>query len=96
MPLPPNRMQKQALPAPEARICCHPFLAGIRAAQKIVNGVEEPDDIFENGTPEEISTHVKEAIAQVDGKGLIIGPGCVVNQFVTEEKLRAVQHALAL
>ena len=72
------------------------FLAGIRAAQKIVNGVEEPDDIFENGTPEEISTHVKEAIAQVDGKGLIIGPGCVVNQFVTEEKLRAVQKALVL
>ena len=58
--------------------------------------MEEPDDIFENGTPEEISTHGKEAIAQVDGKGLIIGPGCVVNQFLTEEKLRAVQHGLAL
>ena len=38
----------------------------------------------------------KEAIAQVEGRGLIIGPGCVVNQFVTEEKLRAVQRALVL
>ena len=38
----------------------------------------------------------KESIAQVEGRGLIIGPGCVVNQFVTEEKLRAVQRALVL
>ena len=72
------------------------FLAGIRAAQKIVNGVEEPDDIFETGTTEEITAHVREAIAQVDGCGPIIGPGCVVNQFVTEDKLRAVQKALVL
>ena len=58
--------------------------------------MEEPNDIFENGTPEAISAHVKEAIAQVEGRGLIIGTGCVVNQFVTEEKLRAVQRVLVL
>lgn len=72
------------------------FLAGIRSSKKIVNGVEEPDDIFEKGTTEEIFVHVREAIDQVNGRGLIIGPGCVTNQFVPEEKLRAVQRALAL
>jgi uroporphyrinogen decarboxylase len=72
------------------------FLAGIRAAQKVVDGQEVPDDILVDGTPEEITAHVKEAIAQVDGRGLIIGPGCVVDQFVSEEKLRAVQRALVL
>ncbi|WP_405380332.1 uroporphyrinogen decarboxylase family protein [Phascolarctobacterium sp.] len=72
------------------------FLAGIRAAQKIVNGIEEPDDILSEGTEAEIIAHVREAIAATDGKGLILGPGCVVDQFVSEASLRAVRRAIEL
>ena len=72
------------------------FLAGIRAAQKIVNGIEEPDDILSEGTEAEIIAHVREAIAATDGKGLILGPGCVVDQFVSEASLRAVRKAIEL
>ena len=54
------------------------------------------DDIVLDGTPEEITAHVKDAIEQVDGKGLILGPGCVVNPKASEENLRALRKATEL
>lgn len=72
------------------------LLAGIRAAHKVVDGREVADDIIKDGTPEEIVAHVREAIAAVDGKGLIIGPGCVVDQFASDANLRAVRRAVEL
>lgn len=71
-----------------------PFLAGIRAATKLVDGKEVRDDIVKDGTPEEIISHIHEAIDEVDGKGLMIGPGCVVAQDCSEENLRAVRKAV--
>lgn len=71
-----------------------PFLAGIRAATKLVDGKEVRDDIVKDGTPEEIITHIHEAIDSVGGKGLLIGPGCVVDQECPEENLRAVRAAV--
>ena len=73
-----------------------PFLAGIRAATKVVDGKEVRDDIVTDGTPEEIIAHIHEAIAEVDGKGLMIGPGCVVAQDCSDENLRAVRKAVEL
>lgn len=73
-----------------------PFLAGIRAATKLVDGKEVRDDIVKDGTPDEIIAHIHEAIASVDGKGLMIGPGCVVDQVCPEENLRAVRKAVEL
>lgn len=71
-----------------------PLLAGIRAATKIVNKKRIRDDIVKDGTPEEIISHIREAISSVDGKGLMIGPGCVVAQNCPEENLRAVRRAV--
>lgn len=73
-----------------------PFLAGIRAATKLVDGVEVRDDIVKDGTPEEIIEHIHEAIASVEGKGLMIGPGCVTDQECPEENLRAVRQAVEI
>ena len=70
------------------------FLAGIAAATQIVDGKEVRDDIIQNGTPEGIIKHVREAINSVDGKGLLIGPGCCVDQFASEENLAAVRKAV--
>lgn len=72
------------------------FLAGIASADKLVDGKVVRDDIIEDGTPESIIAHIREAIAAVDGKGLMIGPGCCVGQFASEENLAAVRKAVEL
>lgn len=72
------------------------LLAGIRAATKLVAGREVRDDITVDGTPEEIIAHVREAIAAVDGKKLLLGPGCCVDQFAKEENLLAVRQAVEI
>ena len=46
------------------------------------------------GSPKEIISHIHEAIESVEGKGLMIGPGCVVAQDCPEENLRAVRQAV--
>lgn len=47
-----------------------------------------------DGTVNEVENHVKEAIEEVDGKGLIIGPGCVIDQATPEKSLFAVRRAV--
>lgn len=73
-----------------------PFLAGIEAATIVKDGKEVRDDIVKDGSPAEITAQIHEAISQVDGKGLMIGPGCVVAQDCSEENLRAVRKAVEL
>lgn len=70
------------------------LLAGIKSAPYFVDGVLKYDDIILDGTPDEITAHVKDAIAQVDGEGLILGPGCVVNPKAPEENLLALRKAV--
>ena len=72
------------------------FLAGIAAADTIVDGKPVRDDAIQDGTPESIIKHIREAIAEVDGKKLLIGPGCCVGQFASEENLAAVRKAVEL
>lgn len=72
------------------------FLAGIAAADTLVDGKPGRDDIVQDGTPASIIKHVREAIAAVDGKKLLIGPGCCVGQFASEENLAAVRRAVEL
>ncbi|MEE3452309.1 uroporphyrinogen decarboxylase family protein [Dialister sp.] len=72
------------------------LLAGIKSAPYFVDGVLQYDDIILNGTPEEITAHVKDAINQVEGRGLILGPGCVVNPKAPEENLLALRKAVEL
>ncbi len=72
------------------------LLAGIKSAPYFVDGVLKYDDIILEGTPEEITAHVKDAISQVEGKGLILGPGCVVNPSAPKENLMALRKAVEL
>ena len=72
------------------------LMAGIRSAPYFVNGVLQYDDIILDGTPAEIAEHVKDAISQVDGKGLILAPGCVVNPKASAENLMALRKATEL
>lgn len=72
------------------------LLAGIAAAETVVDGKKVRDDITLTGTPETITAAVRKAIASVDGKGLLIGPGCVVDQYAKEENLMAVRRAVEL
>lgn len=80
----------------EARkLCSKTFLGGLREGPSIVNGKLVYDSVMSCGsTPEQVKAHIKEAIDQVDGKGLIIGPGCVADPHSPEENLRAVREAV--
>ncbi len=69
------------------------FLGGIMEVPYFVDGVLRYNSIMASSTPEEIEKHVHEAIAQVDGKGLILGPGCVTDPKTSEENLFAVRKA---
>ena len=73
-----------------------PTLAGGRKhfGGALVGGVNENGELI-TGTPALIRAEVKDAIAQTNGRGLIIGPGCVVPIAVTDTHLRAVMEALS-
>lgn len=76
--------------------CAKTFLGGLREIPTFVGSKLHYESILADGTPKEITTHVKEAIDMVDGKGLIVGPGCVVDPRASEENLRAVRKAVEL
>ncbi|MEA5135757.1 MAG: uroporphyrinogen decarboxylase family protein [Candidatus Fimivivens sp.] len=70
------------------------FLGGILEVPTIIKGVLQYDSILQRSTPEEINVHIKEAIDMVDGRGLIIGPGCVADPRSPEANLAAVRAAV--
>lgn len=72
------------------------LLAGLAAADTVVDGKQVRDAIVLNGTPSEITAAARHAIDESGGKGFILGPGCVVDQFVSEENLLAVRKAVEL
>lgn len=47
-----------------------------------------------DGTPAQVAAEVEDAIAQTSGRGLIVGPGCVVPPDAPEANLAAVVAAL--
>ena len=58
-----------------------------------VDNVLHYNSIMATGSAKEIKEHVHQAIAQVNGKGLILGPGCVTDPKTTEENYYAVRQA---
>jgi len=48
-----------------------------------------------SGTPEAITTEVREAIATTDGRGLLLAPGCVIPIATPDEQLDALREAVA-
>lgn len=71
------------------------FLAGIREIPYFRNGKKIRESLLVDGSIPEVKLHVFEALDQVDGKGILIGPGCVASQFSTDSNLHAVRSAVA-
>ena len=76
--------------------CPNAFLGGLYEGPAIVGSSLEYDSIMsrQGTTPDMIKKHIREAIDMVDGKGLLIGPGCVADPRSPEENLRAVREAV--
>lgn len=72
------------------------FLGGIQEVPYFVDNVLQYDSIMAKSSEEEIAIHVKEAIEQVDGKGLIVGPGCVIDPRTPEANYHALRKAVEL
>jgi len=77
------------------RVCSKVFLGGLREGPSIVTGGLEYDSIMSSPgiAPREIKEHIFEAIRMVEGKGIIIGPGCVADPKSAPENMRAVREA---
>lgn len=67
-----------------------------QAAQRfkglLVGGISEHGTLV-NGTLAEIEAEVHDALAQTQGRRLVIGPGCVLPVRVTDDRLEAVRRA---
>lgn len=70
------------------------FLGGIREVPYFVNGVLQYDSIMANSTEEEIKEHVIEALEELNGIGIMIGPGCVADPKTSEINLKAIRTVL--
>lgn len=72
------------------------FVGGIREVPYFEGRVLKYDSILRQSTPEEITIHVHEAIKSVNGKGLMIAPGCVADPATPESNLYAVRRAVEI
>ncbi len=71
------------------------LLGGIREIPYFdENGLKLRESLLACGSVAEIRLHVQEAIAQVNGRGLILGPGCVAEQLLPERNLYALRKAV--
>ena len=72
------------------------FLGGLREGPEIVGSHLVYDSVMakDGASAESIKAHIREAIAMVNGKGLIIGPGCVADPRSPEACLKAVREAV--
>lgn len=70
------------------------FLGGIQEVPTITDGVLSYDSFLCRSTPEQIAQHIEEAIRMVDGRGLIVGPGCVCDPRTSKANLKAVRMAV--
>ncbi len=59
----------------------------------LLGGIDE-DNVLVNGSVDDVKKQVRDAIKQTDGKGLIIGPGCVLPINTPEENIRAIREVL--
>jgi uroporphyrinogen decarboxylase len=50
-------------------------------------------ETLRNGTQDEVTTEVREAIAQTEGQGFILAAGCVIDTHTPESNLHAARRA---
>ncbi len=72
------------------------FLGGLREGPAIVDGHLVYDSIMaqRGEAPKMIEAHIHEAMDMMDGRRLIVGPGCVADPKSTKENIHAVRHAV--
>lgn len=58
------------------------------------NGKQIRESLLVDGSVQEVVEHVHEAIDEVSGRGLIIGPGCCADQCATETNMYALRSAV--
>jgi len=64
-----------------------------RVPGAVVGGLDQWRTL-RDGTPEQASAEARDAIAQTQGTGLILGPGCVLPMNTQDANIAAVVHAL--
>lgn len=70
------------------------FMGGIAEFPAIqASGSLAHDGFLNDNSAEEIEKHIHQAIDMAEGKGIIIGPGCVASPDTAEDKLHAVRKA---
>ncbi len=62
-------------------------------AGALAGGIEEWN-VLADGTPAEIREQIRDAVAETDGRGLIIAPGCVIPIDTPNENIRAARDAV--
>ncbi len=70
------------------------FLGGINEVPYFVNGVLQYNSFLQRSNPEQLRVHMNEAISAAGKRGLIIGPGCVVDPRTSEENLMTVSKTV--
>jgi uroporphyrinogen decarboxylase len=70
------------------------FIGGLSELPGTDRDGHQIPSILNAGTVSEIEAHTREAIAEVNGCGLIIAPGCGADQFVPERNMFAVRRAV--
>jgi uroporphyrinogen decarboxylase len=67
--------------------------AKAQVSQCLVGGLDEPGSMI-TATPNEVRAQVRDAVAQCNGRRMIVGPGCVVDLWVPEANLAAARQAV--
>ncbi len=70
------------------------FVGGLKEDPYFVDGVLHYHSIMAKDNAEQLIEHVHEAIAQVDGRGIIIGPSCVIDPRAPESNFFALRKSV--
>ncbi len=63
-----------------------------RTVKAVMGGVSEKTTLVD-GTPEQVAAEVREAIAQTEGRRVLVGPGCSIAPATPQENLAAAANA---
>lgn len=63
-----------------------------RTDKAVMGGVSEKTTLVD-GTPEQVAAEVREAIAQTEGRRVLVGPGCSIPPATPKENLTAAANA---
>lgn len=90
-----DRWSRPSLAEARSRIPGKALLGGIREiGYPDITGKLKRPSLLETGSISEIEAHIHEAIQEVDGRGLILGPGCCASQKSGETQLFAARGAV--